>query len=211
MRFKPSSPEGIRARILETVHYQQPLQLAIIWGAGGKDWPGKPEEKALGILSRMKRGVDQISPQKSELHMILADSHATLNNPKSRDSLQYLAAMEGHAWTSGFIPRYMREICNVSWQEWRNIDIGNVIKSEAWPLLLASSAKHYKGSDVEEGARNYVQLRLAENPFIEQAFGKAIFLTFNGPKFDILMPKLPIIHIVPNDERTGDKPWFALD
>jgi len=211
MRFKPIDPEGIRMRIRESVNDQHPLQLAMIWGAGDKDWPGEPEEKALGILSRMKHDVDRVSPQKSELRLILADSHAVLNNPNARKSLLYLASMEGHAWVSRFIPRYMREICNVSWQERRNVDIGNVIKSEAWPLLLASSAKHYKGSDVEEGTRNYVQLRLAENPFIEQAFGSAIFLTFGGPKFDILMPKLPIIHIVPNDERTNEKPWFALD
>jgi len=75
--------------------------------------------------------------------------------------------------------------------------------------LVSSAEKYYLGKDKLEGARAYVRRRLAKKPILSKIFEGSVFLTYNGPRYDVLAPDLPTLYMLSNRKRNSRKPWFS--
>jgi asparagine synthase (glutamine-hydrolysing) len=215
-RFHAKYPDRLKGIIKLAVAKRKPIGLFMLWGVWKKGAVNGSESAALEIIDSMQREVQEVHPPGFRLTMVMADTHATLNlmdkmSIYSYDS--YLGAFERYARARGHTVNRLSEILAQRHMEPIGVKkgIAHVQQSDYWPILLASACKYYEGDDKESGARAYVERRLAEKPTLEKVFKQSIFLTYNGPRYDVLAPDLPTIYPVANRKRTNEKPWFALD
>jgi hypothetical protein len=215
-RFRAKYPDRLKDIIKLAMAKRKPIEFFMLWGVWKKGKVNGAESAALEIIDAMQHEVQEIYLPGFRLTMVMADTHATLNlmdkmSVYGYDS--YLGAFERHARAKGHTVARLSEILAQKHMEPYGVKKGlaSVMQSGYWPILVASSCKYYEGEDKEDGAREYVECRLAEKPTLERTFKRAIFLTYNGPRYDALAPDLPTIYPIANRKRTNEKPWFALD
>lgn len=215
-RFHPKKEDRMRQLIKQAVAKKKPLELFMLWGVWKKGSVNGAESAALGIIEELGQEVRKAYPPGFRLTIVMADTHATLNlmdkmSVYGYDS--YLGSFERYARSRGFDVIRLSEIIAKRHAEPNGVKEGlaRVQQSGYWPVLLASAGKYYEGEDKEAGAAAYVERRLSEKPTLEKAFKNSIFLTYNGPRYDVLAPDLPTIYRVANRQRTNEKPWFVLD
>ncbi|MFA6214672.1 MAG: asparagine synthase-related protein [Candidatus Micrarchaeia archaeon] len=214
-RFHAKHPERLREVIRRAMGKGKPIELFMLWGVWKKETVNGAESTALEIIDMMQQEVQKLYQPGFRLTVVMADTHATLNlmdkmSVYGYDS--YLGAFERYARARGHAVVRLSEIrMHKPEPEGLKEAVARVQKSDYWPILVASAGKYYDGKDKEKGAKEYVERRLSEKPELEQAFRNAIFLTYNGPRYDALAPDLPTLYPIANRKRTNEKPWFALD
>jgi|GEM_PF-306415 len=215
-RFHAKYPDRLKDIIRRAIAKRKPVELFMLWGVWKKDAVNGAEAAALEILDEMQREVQEAYPPGFRLTMVMADTHAALNLMDKMSIYgydSYLGAFERHARARGHSVIRLSEILAQKHAEPKGVKGGlsHVQQSDYWPILVASAGKYYEGVNKEDGARAYVGRRLAEKPTLEKAFKREIFMTYNGPRYDVLAPDLPTIYPIANWKRTNEKPWFALD
>lgn len=215
-RFHAKYPDRLKGAIRLAMAKRKPIGLFMLWGVWKKGAVDGAEAAALDIIDAMLHDVQEVYPPGFRLTMVMADTHATLNlmdkmSVYGYDS--YLGAFERYARARGHTVLRLSEVLARAHAEPEGVEEGlaRVQQSDYWPILVASAGKYYEGEDKENGARAYVERRLAEKPTLERAFKQAIFMTYNGPRYDVLAPDLPTIYPIANRKRTNEKPWFVLD
>jgi len=214
-RFHAKYPDRLKDIIKRAMAKRKPVELFMLWGVWKKETLNDFESAALEIIDEMQREVQEIYLPGVRLTMVMTDTHATLNLINKMSVYRYdsyLGAFERYARARGHIVVRLSEILTQKRAEPKGVKEGlaRVQQSDYWLILVASAGKYYEGEDKEEGAREYVERRLAEKPTLEKAFKRAIFMTYNGPRYDVLAPDLPTIYPIANRKRTNEKPWFAL-
>lgn len=215
-RFHPKKENDMRQIIKQAVAKKKPIELFMLWGVWKKGTVNGAESAALEIIDEMGREVRKVYPPGFKLTIVMADTHATLNlmdkmSVYGYDS--YLGSFERYALSKGFNVLRLSEIIAKKHIEPNGVkeNLALVQRSEYWPILVASAGKYYEGEDKKAGAEAYVERRLAEKPTLEKVFKSSIFLTYNGPRYDVLAPDLPTLYPIANRERTNEKPWFILE
>lgn len=215
-RNKPRSEERLYGKVREAMKKKKPIKLFMLWGVWKKERPNDAEMEALGIIEELMARVRGIYPRGCELTLVLTDRHAEIN---LIDRMQiyrydsYLPSFERLAISRGHKVVRISEVLGKRFRELVGIrkNMEEIRKNEIWASLLSSASKYYGGKDAEEGAGKYVECRLAEKPNLERAFRECIFLTYNGPEFDMLAPELPTLYLFSTRKKTIDRPWFRID
>src|SRR5262249_9621134 len=76
--------------------------------------------------------------------------------------------------------------------------------------LVAQAKKHAQGTlDFDAAATLYYCACRREAPLFRAQFPDHIFLTYNDPCFDVLLPDLPKMYVWSFKPGTSAKPWFT--
>ncbi len=215
-RFPAKKRSEMLALVKRSIQKKKPLEFFMLWGVWKKTRANGAEKEALEIISEMLAEVKRVHAPGGRVTIVLADSHAELNlmdkaSIYAYDS--YAGSFERFAQAKGFTTKRLSDVIAENYVAPRGIkaELERIQNSEYWPILVASASKYYEGENKTAGAKRYVEKRLAEKPTLEKAFPNAIFLTYNGPRYDVLAPDVPTSYPVANRARTNEKPWFALE
>lgn len=69
---------------------------------------------------------------------------------------------------------------------------------------------HYTG-DPKLGAKLYYEQCQREAPVVAAAHANSIWLTFNDPELDVLLPDLPKIYLYSYKPGRSRRPWFFCE
>ncbi len=209
-RFRPRKEAEIAKIVREKVRAGEQLEFFMLWGLWKKDALDNADYEALGILGALREKVRGIYPKGARITLVLTDTHAEINlldRTAIRRYDSYAGLMQRHARSLGYEVVMLGELAG----EMRQQDgaVREVENSGIWGGLLASAGKYYEGADKREGAEKYVARRIAEKPLLEAHFADAVFLTYNGPRYDAIAPDVPTLYIIPDRKRGAGKPWFS--
>ncbi|MFH1470975.1 MAG: hypothetical protein ABIF01_04455, partial [Candidatus Micrarchaeota archaeon] len=210
--FKPREKELMLGRIREAVRKKKPMKFFMLWGVWRKERADAADAEAVEIIEKMIGGVRGLHPPGAEIAILLTDTHAELNLIDMRSIYgynSYLGSFERYAKERGIRTLRLSEVLKTV-KEINDEEIVKIEKHEIWPRLLASAKKYYGGEDSKLGAKKYVARRLSEKPMLEKIFSDSIFISYSGPRYEILAPKLPTLYLMPNRRRTSKKPWFTI-
>lgn len=214
-RFGIRQPGNMLEIVREAAKKNKPVKFFMLWGIWKKTAIDNAEFEALEIIEGMLGKIREIYPPGARLAIVMADTHAELNMMDKMSVYgydSYLGSFERYAKSKGHEVIRLSEVLAAKHSEPCRVEetLEEVQNSEFWPILVSSASKYYEGDDKEEGATAYVEKRLAEKPTIERVFKNHIFLTYNGPRYDVLAPDLPTLYPIANWKRTNEKPWFML-
>ena len=218
-RAQPSGREDIARIIRESLHRGSPIRFLSYWGAGARDGVNDIDRMALERLSTLVASVGKVREVPGRLTLVLTDVHAIDINMKPRLRVErYFEEIAQAAEPLGF------EVLRLS-DLWR--DAGLSVESvratirgrefeAAWqqePLreqLLVQAQKHSEGDqDTETAAEAYYLACRRERVAMLDRFRDHIFITYNDPTFDGLLPDLPKVYIYSHKEDSSLKPWFT--
>jgi hypothetical protein len=217
-RAEPSDPDRIQTLIQRALLDGRPLDFLSFWGCGQRDRIADVDRSALERLNAFVQRAATPSEARPRLTLLITDMHARINGmPKARYE-RYISWIEGHARSLGMnvvrSSAYWKEaglslpeLIDASGQESFRARWGRLsIKNE----LVAQARKHAEGTvDYDAAARLYYAACIAECRTYERVFPSHIFLTYNDPKFDELLPPLPKIYLYSLRAGESAKPWFT--
>jgi hypothetical protein len=200
-RYKPY-------RIDEINEYN--LKFVMFWGALGKTVADEADKETMDYLREFREHIEKEMGKKSEIRMLLADSHAKMNGIDELDTYTYLQNVKELLDIIGFKTEYLSRL----WKKWsldpltihKKAGMVEIPDGHLLDSLKRASKKYYKG-DPEAGHRIYYAMRKLEKPFLEQEFDGYVFLTFNHPCFREILLNLPTLHIR-SKKGSSRPPWL---
>lgn len=210
-REQPSDISLLRSFVSRAVRKEEPVSFIAYWGKGPRDEIADPDLQCLPCLQQMMRRIDTIHKPGSELHLMLTDSHARLNDHKARSINKYFKAVEAAAHQRGF-SSWRLQSPTASMQLAPKMIVSQNMEhpKELLIELKKSSTKwHQGGKSVGVGAKRSFNMNIVERRVIERICLISIFITFNSSDICVLFPnKLPVFYMYSMKKGVGLRPWF---
>jgi len=183
-----------------------PLKFVMYWGKGMRDTCGEPEKQALEYLSSF---LDRIETD-TELLVIYTDTHVDLNGYPAKGSESYLNSLEEileeYNFRLDIMSNHVPHDPVLVLEKMEEFSPDPKLKKN----LENSSKKRHRNGDYKIGAHKYYVQNLIENKFMEKEFSDYIFLTYNSPALNNLLPKLPKFYMHSLRKGKSEKPWFIM-
>jgi len=215
-RSQPSDAEGAKAIIKKAVFAGSPINLLSYWGCGKRDSITDVDKISIQRLKTLMDEAQLLDEVKCNLTLMLNDVHSIVNQIPTVHYQNYYSQIGEYAKEFGFTIIMQSEVWrknNLNIEEindksnskrfdnvWKNLYIKK--------RLIEQASKHFRGDSSEAGARNYAYACLTEADAIAQFYSEYIFLTYNGPEFDICLPTMPKLYIFSYKKGRTEKPWF---
>jgi L-tyrosine isonitrile synthase len=211
-QFKREQPDNLDHLITTTAHAVDlglPVPFVLYWGKGRRDSVNEPELQCLDYLTKLTDKVFEIYPSGAAITLILTDTHAELNGYSQHSIAQYFSAIEHVARRRGITTTRLSSI-TPSQSEQSLLDHAEPICPKLLSELIRSAEKWYRGGgSPAQGATAYYRANMVERTAVQQAYPKAIFITFNGRSHRFLLPeRLPIFYMYSIRKGVAVKPWF---
>jgi acyl-CoA synthetase (AMP-forming)/AMP-acid ligase II len=219
-RAQPSSLEQMRRNVTRSLMRGEPIRFLSYWGCGKRGAISDVDRAALRRLNEFIDGMRRVPQAPPMLTLIFTDTHAA-NNRIPRDRADsYFADIQSVAidlgmdtvrlselWAQGGLtPRVIAEEAE---------DTTFEAPWQALPLrarLIEQARRHVEqGGDPEAAAKRYYLGCSQESVLIAERYATFMFLTYNHPDFDFLLPDLPKIYLSSFKAGTSAKPWFIDD
>jgi acyl-CoA synthetase (AMP-forming)/AMP-acid ligase II len=196
----------------------KPIVFSGFWGVGGRREAADPDRRALARLAELRSEIDTALGQpQTEIKLVLADLHGRCNRIPDEHIDRYFEEIAALAAEHGLETRRLSEL----WQE-AGLCEADVARMAADPAIIAAwqefpmrddflrQAENRCGSpdQAEEFAFRYYCTCIAERGMLSAALAGTIFFTYNDPKFRIIQPDLPTVHLHSIKPGTTAKPWF---
>jgi hypothetical protein len=221
-RAQPSDPEAIQSLIQSALVSAAPISFVTYWGCGKRSELNGADRAALERLQDFVRASTLLREAPGKLTLVLTDVHAANNAiPKARQEA-YFKALTAVASELGFECTRLGAIWADagypadSWIDGLRKTIRTPDFQKTWegsPLreaLISQAAKHFEGDEnPEEAARRYFCACSRDSELLAHRYSGSIFLTYNAPQFDALLPKLPKLYLYSSEQGTSSKPWFS--
>jgi hypothetical protein len=208
-REQPADPDLMLHIIAEAMARDEPIPFILYWGKGPRCRLDEPDVACLDYLAAFSRRVHEIYKRGAALTLIFTDTHAELNGHSRLSAREYFAEVDSSARQRGFAGCWMSELVRA------HAPAAGDLRDEAAPedtlrRLTAAAAKWYRGRGTAvQGALAYYRMNMVERRAVEQAFPRAIFITFNGSELRGLFPeRLPIFYMYSLRRGVSVKPWF---
>ncbi len=217
-RAQPSDPAALQQIIHKSAINGQPINLLTYWGCGKRDSIADVDKAALLKLKEMLENASLLEEVPCRLTIMLNDMHSTVNCVPIEHYQCYYGQIAEYARSLGFNVVYQSEIwqaCELdidkvlaSVNDTPFIDIWNTLDAEMCNKLIDQAHKHFRAEPKEQGARNYLAACLVEAEAFANYYQDTIFISYNGPDFDICLPNMPKLYIFSYKKGSTEKPWF---
>lgn len=196
----------------------RPIVFSGFWGVGRRREAAEPDRRALARLNELRSEIDTALGQpQTEIRLVLADLHGRCNRIPDDHIDRYFEEIAALAAENGLTTRRLSEL----WQE-AGLSEDDVERMAADPAIVAAwrefpmrddflrQAENRCGSPerAEEFAFRYYCTCIAERGMLSAALAGTIFFTYNDPKFRVIQPDLPTVHLHSTKPGTTAKPWF---
>lgn len=216
-RAQPSDPERIRDLVEAALRHGRPLELLAYWGCGERSEVGPYDTLALQRLRDYMHDARYVEQAAPRLTLIFTDVHARNNRIPTARMESYRAGVLEHAEALGMPMLRLSDLwaeAGLSEEQIR-AELETTECEAAWSAcafkdqLIAQAGKHLEGSsDAEGAARFYFHACARESKVLAARFSDSIFISYNHPDFDFLLPPLPKVYLHSYKEGTSVKPWF---
>jgi L-tyrosine isonitrile synthase len=208
-REQPCTPEKLHRAVATAVETMQPVPFVLYWGKGPRQHCDMPENDCLDYLKSMLDRVAATYEVGSHLELLLTDTHARLNNHPQQAIDNYFASVRTEASKRGIGSRLLSSLSPDAGTP-RSTRVMTIPSESTISALIASASKWYGGrGSSRDGALAYYAMNMRERELVEQNYGTAIFVTFNGSEFRSLFPEqLPIFYMYSVRKGCAVKPWF---
>lgn len=208
----------IRAMVHNAALDGKPIVFSGFWGVGGRREAAEPDRRALARLNELRSEIDTALGQKqTEIKLVLADLHGRCNRIPDEHIDRYFEEIAALAAENGLETRRLSEL----WEE-AGLNEADVERMAADPAIVAAWQEFPMRDDflrqaenrcgcperAEEFAFRYYCTCIAERGMLSAALAGTIFFTYNDPKFRIIQPELPTVHLHSTKPGTTAKPWF---
>ena len=212
--FKREQPYDIsllRSFVSHAVRKEVPVSFIAYWGKGPRNEIADPDLQCLPYLQQMMHRIDTIHKPRSELHLLLTDSHARLNDHKARSINKYFKAAEAAAHQRGFSScrlqsptAYMQLAPKMIFSQ----DLEH--PKELLVELKKSSTKwHQGGKSVGVGAKRSFDMNIVKRRVIEKICLTSVSITLDSSDTCVLFPnKLPSFYMYSIKNGVDLRPWF---
>jgi acyl-CoA synthetase (AMP-forming)/AMP-acid ligase II len=196
----------------------KPIVFSGFWGVGERREAAEPDRRALARLAELRSEIDTALGQpQTEIKLVLADLHGRCNRIPDEHIDRYFEEIATLAAENGLETRRLSEL----WQA-AGLSEADVARMAADPAIVAAwqefpmrddflrQAENRCGcpAQAEEFAFRYYCTCIAERGMLSEALAGTIFFTYNDPKFRIIQPDLPTVHLHSTKPGTTAKPWF---
>lgn len=216
------APSERLAEIREMIHAAAlagtPIVLAGFWGVGQRTEVGEPDHLAIARLGELARDMDEaLGQQQVSTSLLLADVHGRCNRIPDDHIDRYFEQIAALAAKTGIETRRLSELWHAAGLSVADVEklANNPETVSAWqefPLRddFIRQAQNRCGNpdQAEAYAYRYYCTCLTEQRMLSEALTGAIFFTYNDPKFHIILPDLPTVHLHSTKPGTTAKPWF---
>jgi len=215
-RAQPSDPDAILQILAAAYRRGRPVPLLLYWGCGRRDTLSEIDRMAMDRLAEYLGNANLLACAPPALTVMLNDVHSTINEIPTACFERYYDAVAAYASSVGFTALRQSDV-------WRAVGLDLVdIKTQAMAPefdepwrdlpnrfhLVARSERHHNGACSERGARLYAYACLKEGAAFAAHFPGHLFLTYNGPDMDPLLPALPKLYLYSYKKGKTEKPWF---
>jgi hypothetical protein len=209
-RSQPANPEQALAAIQQSLIKGEPIRFLSYWGCGRRDSIGVAEIQSLERLQELLSGARRIAQAPPRLTLIFTDVHAKNNRKPWPRVEKYFSEVQEHASKLGMETTMLSEIWKTSALEAVSVDAAEWEQLPQRDRLIDQARRHAEdGADPESAARSYYAGCRIESQAIASLYPSSIFLTYNDPQFDFLLPPLPKLYLSSYKEGTSEKPWFV--
>lgn len=187
------------------------FKMFYLWGLHKKKVMDCYDRRALHFLLDLVQYVSSKLHCSTSLTMVLADSHARVNNvPEDSISLYCKSAKEcfdemkwdtlllSHLWAENGLTISIVD-------QHASCLADNMVNHSA----SVFAQKYYFGDDKVFGAKRYVAARILEKPILEKKFKDFVHVTAADPINLSLQPSLPFFHVWTVHRGRSVKPWFV--
>ncbi len=215
-RSAPSDAESIRGRIQTALIRGEPVRFLTYWGCGNRESISEIDRIAIERLVEYMSGMSLVQQARGELTIMLNDVHSRINTIPADRFEQYYGEIGEFSRSLGLKTIYQTE----AWKS-AGLDLDQILQEartstfddewNALPIrdqLLSQSARHFQGECSVTGARQYALACRREAPAFAELFPDDVFITYNGPVFDLCLPDLPKLYIYSYKKGKTEKPWF---
>ncbi|HEB87580.1 MAG TPA: hypothetical protein ENI68_11285 [Gammaproteobacteria bacterium] len=189
------------------------LNLFYLWGIHCKGVPDEFDERGLEFLENFRAYVASHFSCDAQLHMVLCDVHARINEVPENLISSYASGIERLASRNGWAVEYMSQLweengLNLDGLAKAVVDNEKTIRVPCDDLLLRFANRYYLGADPRQGLMRYFLARLWEKPILEQQFREHIHVTAADARLDFLQPEMPTFWVWTLHRGRSAKPWF---
>ena len=193
----------------------------MLWGCGKRDFASVADWAALACIGELLAEPRRLPHMTTRAHIVFTDMHAKSKWPRRQPCKP--------------LPR--RRVRDAG----RDLDVSFTLESEVWAKagLTAEDVRAFEdGPDfaaywrdfalrdkfVEQATPALAQPRSATPPpgttwrpcrmereAFARVFPNCVFLTYNGPEFNLCFPDLPTLYIYPGRRGRTVKPWFSVE
>ena len=217
-RAQPSDSAAIRELIQAHLLQGRPLPLVAYWGAGLRAHLGEVDRRALDRLRELATAATRLTEVPARISLILTDVHALNNRIPAERFNKYFTEVAAYARDQGITVRLLSELWTRAGRDPARLgpesdELDFRRRWHALPLrseLIAQARKHLEfGDDFEAAARRYFRACAHDREILSTELAGSLFVTYNSPEMDPLLPELPRIYIHSFREGHAEKPWFS--
>ena len=208
-REQPDDADGLLRVVSAAVRAERPVPFVLYWGKGPRHSLAAPDLECLDYLTSFRQRIEDRYAPGAAVTLIFTDTHVGHNGHRPEAISAYFDAIAGEAEARGFrgcrLSTLVRELHEAGIEADPTPPSPDMLES-----LKVSAAKWYRGEgSIEQGAVDYYKMNMVEKRAVEEAFGDAVFLTFNGGEFRSLFPeRMPVFYMYSLRRGFGVKPWF---
>jgi len=223
-KFKRATPNMGQLEAIIQKHLEQggSIPFVMYWGCGKRDNINKYDQMAIERLFEMLNNCNYSSSHNFKLTIIFTDIHARLNRKPHERYFKYFSAIEdclkstknnnietimlSKVWKlSGFDEGALEDMIN-NWHRDEKDKYENNLELKKG--LIESAKKHFEGDLAERAAFSYYIACQHDKIAVKELFNDNIFLTYNGPSSNPILPDLAKIYMYSFKKNVTDKPWF---
>ena len=208
----------IQAMIHTAILADTRIVLVGLWGVGQRAEAAEPCRRAMARLAQLQRAMDAaIGHPQVTILLLLADVHGRCNRLPDDHIDRYFKQIAGLAAETGLETRRLSELWFAAGLTEADIerlasDPEIISAWKAFPLredFVRQAQNRCGGHDLaEEYAYRYYCTCMTERQMLSEALTGTIFFTYNDPKFRVVQPDLPTLHLHSTKPGTTAKPWF---
>lgn len=207
----------LEERLLGAAISKEALRMYALWGFGRKDSVAAADIEAMDFLSDTTTRVASCLGIESTLHLILTDTHATVNQVNPEVINSYARSVTATAECRGIQCSLMSDLMvNVVGCHWKTIfnswdpdrRVWNHLSSATRDELTRRAQESSQAADSVACAIEYVRTATFESLVLNRRVQQGVLLTYHTPNFAFLLPAVPIIFTFVGNKRKSKRPWF---
>jgi hypothetical protein len=217
-RSQPYDIESIQEHIQAALISGEPIRFLTYWGCGPRDSMIAEDRAAVDRLVELIRDARRIPEVPVTLTFLFTDVHGQNNAIPEERRTSYFRQVRDYAESQGILTETLSACWKHSGFSFSDLKSASLEPGflDMWaklPIrekLIEQAAKHFEASrDYDSAARQYYRACLWDDVAVTKLYPGHIFLTYNPPEMDALLPRLPKLYLFSFKEGTSMKPWFV--